>query len=311
MYKIKLLGSLAVACLIIIVHGSAIALDCPKAPEQIKKNWEVEVNAAIAKIGPVKGGELITKTRNATQDLLGKLPDAGRVYLEQMMYSAYCSGLRDDKTMKDSEKAKLLREYNREVRKAIASFSSPRSKGKKKATKSKDNIESALKQPTFSEKVENVNFSLGERGISAGYRVSDLEKSPKEPFMFNNFSPVKVYVKNGKPYADVKIYAGSGFPAIEIKSNQLLNKPPEWDFNSNENALEIVDKNYRPIYQFFYKGPSHIVFNGIFPFPGGLILANENGAIVNPYLPATFTLKRIFKYPSWKYPGKVYESGDR
>jgi hypothetical protein len=88
-------------------------------PEQIKKDWEVEVNATIAKIGPVKGGELRTKTNNATKDLLGKLPDAGKVYLEQMMYSAYCSALCDDKTLKSSEKAKLLREYNSEVRKAI------------------------------------------------------------------------------------------------------------------------------------------------------------------------------------------------
>jgi len=44
--------------------------------------------------------------------------------------------------------------------------------------------------------------------------------------------------------------------------------------------------------------------NGIFPFPGGLILANENGATINPILPTNFSLKRIFKYPSWKYPGE-------
>jgi len=144
-----------------------------------------------------------------------------------------------------------------------------------------------------------------------GYKVAALEKSPNEPFMLNNFSPVKVYVKNGTPYADVKVYGGSGLPPIEIKNNQLLNKPPAWDFNSNEKALEIVNENYLPIYQFFYKSPSHIVVNGAFPFPGGLILANENGAVINPSFPVTFKLKRIFKYPSWKYPGQFDEPETR
>ena len=71
--------------------------------------------------------------------------------------------------------------------------------------------------------------------------------------------------------------------------------------------MEIVNQNKIPIYQFFYKTLSHIVMNGIFPYPGGFILANENGAIQNPTLPTTFKLKRIFKYPSWKYPGEYEE----
>lgn len=220
--------------------------------------------------------------------------------------------MRDDQTIKDSEKAKLLKKYNREVRKAIADFSPHSFKDKKEVTKPKREVESDLKQPTFSEKVENIVFSLGEGGISTGYRVSDLEKNPREPFTLSNFSPIKVYIKNGKPYADVKVYGGSGFPPIEIKNNKLLNKPFEWDFNSNEMAMEIVDNHYRPLYQYFYKSPSHIVVNGAFPFPGGLIIANvdEAVAVMNPYLPATFKLERIFKYPSWKYPGILDETAD-
>lgn len=94
MYKIKLMVSLSLALLIIFGQRSSFALECPKAPEQINKNWEVEVTAAIAKLGSVTGGELKTKTRNATQDLLGTLPDAGKIYLEQMMYATYCTALR-------------------------------------------------------------------------------------------------------------------------------------------------------------------------------------------------------------------------
>lgn len=139
-----------------------------------------------------------------------------------------------------------------------------------------------------------------------GYSISALEKAPNEPFQLNNFSPVKVYVKNEIPYADVKVYGGSGFPPIEIKYNKILNKPPSWDFNSNDKAMEIVNENQVPMYQFYYKTPSHIVVNGVFPFPGGLLLASEKDVVMNPSLPATFKLKRIFRYPAWKFTG-VYE----
>jgi len=294
------------AVLISVCAANAFALDCPPFPQQINKDWEVEVNAAVVKIGPVKGAELKTRTRNATNDLLGKLPDASKIYLEQMMFSSYCSSLRDDKTLKESEKAKLLKEYRNQVMTTVKEKTR-----KVSLPKNSEIVKPDLELPTFTEKVEKVDFSLGEGGISAGYSIATLEKEPREPFKLSNFSPVKVYIKNGRPYADVKIYGGSRFPSIEIKNNQLLNKPPDWDFNSNDKALEIVDRNYQPIYQFFYKSPSHIVINGVFPFPGGLILANENGAVINPTLPTVFKLRRIFRYPSWKYPGKFDETTDR
>jgi hypothetical protein len=115
---------------------SAFALECPKMPEQSNKDWEVEVKAAVLKIGPVKGGELATRTRKATKDLLGKLPQAGNIYLEQMMYSSYCSALRDDTKIRESEKAKLLREYNREVRRALNPFTASPKKTEVKSPES-------------------------------------------------------------------------------------------------------------------------------------------------------------------------------
>jgi len=237
----KSVVGLSMNLFILLAVGNALGLDCPKAPEQVKKDWEVEVAAAIVKIGPVKGGELATRTRNATHDLLGKLPDAGRIYLEQMMFAAYCSALRDDKTIKDSEKAKLLKAYSAEVRNTIARSSS---RGKEKS--SNQRTDGGLNGLRFSEKAEKVSFSLGERGISVSYKIADLEKSPREPFNLNNFSPAKVYARSGILYADVKVFGGSGAPPIEIKNNQLLNKPPNWDFNSNDKAIEIVNSEYLP-----------------------------------------------------------------
>jgi hypothetical protein len=148
----RVAGFFSLAMLVFVAHGPTLALDCPKMPEQINKDWEVEVEAAIAKIGPAKGGELKTRTNNATKDLLGKLPNAGKVYLEQMMYSAYCSALRDDKTIRESEKAKLLKEYNREARKAMttspASVPKPATKPLKNQTEGDTKPQAKLETAT-------------------------------------------------------------------------------------------------------------------------------------------------------------------
>ncbi len=110
----------AYAAFALIVSANVAALECPKLPEQAGKDWEVEVRAAVGKIGPAKGTELQTLTRNATRDLMGKLPKADKVYLEQMMYATYCSGLRDDSTLSDSQKSARIRAYNTEVRNTLS-----------------------------------------------------------------------------------------------------------------------------------------------------------------------------------------------
>jgi ankyrin repeat protein len=97
----------------------AWAIDCPKQPEQAQKDWDVEVRTAVGKIGPVTGAELATRTRNVTHDLLGLLPQADKVYLEQMMYATYCSTLRDDPSLSEPQKSARIKAYNLEVRSAL------------------------------------------------------------------------------------------------------------------------------------------------------------------------------------------------
>jgi len=97
----------------------AQALDCPRVPEQSNKDWDVEVKAAVGKLGPVTGAELATRTRSVTSDLLGKLPQADRVYLEQMMYASYCSALRDNKALTEAEREARIRAYNTELRSTL------------------------------------------------------------------------------------------------------------------------------------------------------------------------------------------------
>ena len=119
-----LLIAFAVIALSMGFQGVALAIDCPPHPIQTGKDWEGEVNAAVAKIGPVSGGEVKTKAKAVTQDLLGKLPDAGKIYLEQMKYATICSSIRDDKALSESEKRKQMTEYESEFQRAIEHTSS-------------------------------------------------------------------------------------------------------------------------------------------------------------------------------------------
>jgi len=167
-------------------------------------------------------------------------------------------------------------------------------------------VKEAKKEPTFREKTDFLNFSLG-GGATCRYSSEQLRKQPNYPFDLGGHVPIKVYVEGKKLYADVEVFGGAGLPPIKIIKNVLFDLPHNWDSNKSDSALEVVDENSVPVYQLIYKRDEHIILNGIFPFLGGLVLADDKEMVVNPCLPAKLELKRIFKYPSWKYPA-VYET---
>lgn len=102
-----------------LTAAPALAMECPAPPVQSRKDWENEIKAEVGRIGIVKGAQLETRVRTATQDLMGKLPGADRVYLEQMMFSAYCSALRDDPSVSGAEKSRQILEYRRALSAAL------------------------------------------------------------------------------------------------------------------------------------------------------------------------------------------------
>lgn len=106
---------LAVAC----GAPPALAMDCPTPPVQSRKDWDTEVKAEVGRIGFVRGAQLETRVRTATHDLMGKLPGADRLYLEQMMFSAYCTALRDDQTVPGAEKSRQILDYRRALNAAL------------------------------------------------------------------------------------------------------------------------------------------------------------------------------------------------
>lgn len=93
-------------------------IQCPTPPQQVSRDSKVAVEAAVGRLGPIKAGEVKANVERTTSDLLGKLPKADELYLEQMMFAAFCSSIRDSKSMTDTEKSKAIRDYAREVRRA-------------------------------------------------------------------------------------------------------------------------------------------------------------------------------------------------
>jgi ankyrin repeat protein len=115
----RFLHWLHLSWLILLIPSVSHALECPRVPEQARNDLEIVVRSAVGKIGAAKESELESRTRNVTRDLLGKLPKADKVYLELMMYAAYCSTLRDDAALTEAEKSARIRAYNLELKRAL------------------------------------------------------------------------------------------------------------------------------------------------------------------------------------------------
>lgn len=159
-----------------------------------------------------------------------------------------------------------------------------------------------LDQPTFTEKFDLVDFTIGSNTLSVSPKTGIVDLS--RLFKFSPTLPLKLYIEDNKPYVDAEIFVHQFLPPVKLRHNELMNLPPHWDRNSNKVAFEIVNEHQVPMYQLYYKTPTHIIINGIFVSGNGVVVATDSGTILNPSLPVTINIKPIFKYPSWKYRGE-------
>jgi len=104
---------LSVAGSFLICTYAAAEISCPAQPQQASKNSAVAVEAAVGKLGPFKAANVTTNVNTTTADLLGKLPQADQVYLQQMLFASFCTAVRDDPTA--SNKEHLIAEYSKEL----------------------------------------------------------------------------------------------------------------------------------------------------------------------------------------------------
>jgi len=160
--------------------------------------------------------------------------------------------------------------------------------------------EPRLEEPTFEEAVTEADFSLG--GMNFQYALAALEGPPRAPIVLGHDVPFLVYVKNRRLYVDTTVVGLDGHPVVEIRGNRFAVGMTEWDHNSSKQALEVVDADQNPVFQMIYRSPTHIKIDGIFPTSAGILWATPFGTQLNPKPPLR-PLKRIFKYPAWRYPG--------
>jgi hypothetical protein len=153
-----------------------------------------------------------------------------------------------------------------------------------------------LDNPEFSEKVEKGVIELGDGGLGIRFSADELRSQKCSPITLGDKpegqqNPLVVYMEGNKLFCDFKTQvhwiAGPATP-FELRHNELVGMPPNWDLNKSKSALEVVDQNTNPILQLYYKTPSHIVINGDFP---------QMGFSAKPK-------RLIFKYPAWRHPGE-------
>jgi len=157
-----------------------------------------------------------------------------------------------------------------------------------------------IEEPTFTEGFDVVQFTFGSNSLM--YNIADLERTKQKFIVADN--PLFLYVEDGKPYVDVDIYNVPFQPTVRLQRNKIMNRPANWDMNSDKTALEIVDEERKPVFQLYYKKPSHIVINGFFNINGIIVLASEKETVMNLLEVPTNTLEPIFRYPALEHRGE-------
>lgn len=116
------------------------------------------------------------------------------------------------------------------------------------------------------------------------------------------FNVIALHLKNDRPIADVKMWGdGEGHYEVEVIQNNLALRPEGWDRNFNNDGLEIVDKDRRPILQIYYKSENEIIITGVFRALDRMIFVSETSIQTRRIgSGAPPPLKRMFRYPSDK-----------
>jgi hypothetical protein len=166
----------------------------------------------------------------------------------------------------------------------------------------------ALEQPAFHEKIGQLSVVLGS--------ISFLGDS--FPMSVSGMIPPHFYVENGTLYLDVVLFGDNPHSfAVVVEGNEFTVNRLGWDRNSSANALEVVNDKLVPVLQLIRLTPSSFRLTGMFPvfdgWPKGSIWVvddNEFGLWTPDHPFPPYDVTRIFKYPSWKFPGKYADGSN-
>lgn len=106
-------------------------------------------------------------------------------------------------------------------------------------------------------------------------------------------------------YLNARITGPDGSEIIRIEKNVVVTEAPHrWDMNSNSNSIEVVDEHLVPRFQLLRKSDTMFVMNAaLADSTGRFWFVSEEGGVSN----VDGTFRRVFRYPAWKYPGRLLE----
>jgi hypothetical protein len=118
-----------------------------------------------------------------------------------------------------------------------------------------------------------------------------------------------VYLSKNRVYLDLQIPTKT--KPIQISAGESTALPDGWDYNSDSNAMEIVDDQNQAVFQEIYLQPNVVWIKGAIQAAGAIIPLNEyssSGPISHGLFSASdLGLRNIFRYPSTKYPHERME----
>jgi hypothetical protein len=145
------------------------------------------------------------------------------------------------------------------------------------------------------------------------------EKNILRGFLGRDSDAMKLFATSDDIILEFEYAPRFGMPPLKLEHNELSGLPSNWGFNHTSRAIEVVDDTLMPILQLYYKDDTHLVFNGVFTYTNGLFFASDTAGLwgadesvhvsqeeFNQRLHGLH-LKKLFKYPAFKYPGQFAE----
>jgi hypothetical protein len=167
-----------------------------------------------------------------------------------------------------------------------------------------------VEAPSFHEKAGLIYLFLGNSSFTEP--IEALRKREFRPLEFNGHFPFTLKLQGDVVLVSFKVQSPTGDFQIEVDDNNFTIAMPNCDWNYTANALEVVNGRGVPIFQLIRKSQYAIIVNGIFPIPGGFIVAGgTTGGFANVQkIPKDYYLEPIFKYPAWEHPGKYADDSN-
>jgi hypothetical protein len=136
---------------------------------------------------------------------------------------------------------------------------------------------------------------------------SSTKQHPSNIAPFADARAIQAYIENDKVYVDAVLYYSPG-QSLQLAHNELRDRPPKWDVNFDDSAIEIVDEKLIPRFQLIYKDARTVILRGVFQFPSGSVVFEDHARFFIGSTEDTVNIARLFKYPSRLHKGEELDT---